>query len=108
MDRADARAGQHRDRRFGNIRQVNNDAIALPDLVSFQNIREPANVAMQLLISERAFLARLAFPNNGRLVAAMCGQMSIQTIFREIEFAADEPFRERRFPFEHFPPAFLP
>src|ERR1041384_2655163 len=63
---------------------------------------------MQLLIGERAFLTRFAFPNNRCLVPAMRRQMSIQTIFREIEFAADKPFRERRFPFEHFSPALLP
>ena len=34
--------------------------------------------------------------------------MPIQTIFRNVEFAADEPFRERRLPFEHFLPRRAP
>src|SRR4029434_1371522 len=34
--------------------------------------------------------------------------MPIQTIFRNIEFAADEPFRERRFPFEDLFPSRAP
>ena len=45
---------------------------------------------------------------NRRLVAAVVGEMPIQAIFGKIELAADEPFRERRLPFEHFSPALLP
>src|ERR1700730_6160980 len=99
---------QHRDRHFGNRRHINNDAIAFADLVSLEHVRETANLAMQLLISKCAFLAGLALPNDRRLVSAMRFEMSIQTIFGKIQFSADEPFRERRFPFEHFPPSLLP
>src|SRR5579864_5682005 len=63
---------------------------------------------MQLLISQRPLFAGLAFPNDRRLIPAMRCEMSIQTIFRDIEFAADKPLRERRFPFENFSPALLP
>ena len=34
--------------------------------------------------------------------------MAIQAIFGSIEFAADEPLREGRFPFKHFFPRGLP
>src|ERR1700730_7130342 len=65
---------------------------------------------MQLLISERAFVARFALPDDCRLVPpkAFGAQMSIQTIFRNVEFAADEPLRERRLPFENLFPSAAP
>src|SRR6266702_1951483 len=79
-------------------------AIARLDFVSFQDIRETANFAMQLLVGERAFIARFALPDNCRLVPARPSQMPIQTIFRDVEFAAHEPLREWCFPFENFFP----
>ena len=108
MHRADTRTGQHGNGDFGGRRHVNDDAIAFADLVSFQDVREAANLAMQLLVSERALLARFAFPQDRRLVAAVCKQMSIQTVFGKIELASDEPFREGRFPFEDFAPSLAP
>src|SRR5207302_5278312 len=78
MYRADARAGQHRDGRFWNRRQVNDDAVALVDLVPLQHIRESANLMMKLLISQCAPVARLTFPENRRFVSARAGKMSIQ------------------------------
>ena len=108
MHRADARAGQHGDRRFGNHRQINNDAIAFVDLVSLQHIGEPANFVMQLLISQRPFLARLAFPDDGRFVPARAVEMSIQAILGDVQFSADEPFGERRFPLQDFFPRRAP
>src|SRR5262245_14376915 len=104
MHRADSRAGQHRDRRLGNVRQINDDAIAFFDVVPFQHIRETADFAMQLLISESALVAGFAFPNYCRLVTTRAGKMPIQTIFRNVEFAAREPFRERWCPFEDLLP----
>src|SRR5260370_36446461 len=100
--RPDARTSQHRDRSFWNGRQINNTAIALADVVSLQTVREPAHFAMQLLISKRSLFARLAFPQNCGLVAAVCDEMSIQAVLGKIEFSADEPFRKRRFPFQDF------
>ena len=68
MHRADPRAGQHGNRGLGNIWQINDDPISFFDVVSFQHVCETANFAMQLLVSEGAFVAWFAFPNNRRLV----------------------------------------
>src|SRR5205085_21535 len=76
--------------------------------VSLQNVREPANFAMQLLIGQRAFLSRLPFPQNCRLIAAVGGKVSIQTILGKIDLSADEPFRKWGLPFQNFPPRSLP
>ena len=35
-------------------------------------------------------------------------EMPVETILGNVQFPADEPFGERRFPFEHFFPALLP
>ena len=108
MHRADARARQHCDCCFRNIWQINNDAIALFDLVPLQNVRKSANVAMQLLVSEGTLVARFALPNNCRFVPSRPSQMPIQTIFRDVEFAVYEPLREWRFPFQNFFPRCAP
>ena len=63
---------------------------------------------MQLLIGERSFVARFAFPENRGLVSVRPGQVPIETILRDVQFPADKPFRERRLPFQNFLPALLP
>jgi len=108
MHRANSRAGQHGNRGLGNIRQINKDAVAPFDVVALQHIRETANFAMELLVRERAFFARFALPDDGRLVSPRTGQVTVETIFRDVEFAADEPLGERRFPFHHFLPSGTP
>ena len=55
---------------------------------------------MQLLICERALVAGFAFPNYCGLIPTRPGEMPVQTIFRNVQFPAHEPFRERRLPFE--------
>ena len=51
---------------------------------------------------ERALVARLAFPDNCRLVSTRPAQMPIETILRDVEFPADEPLRKWRLPVENF------
>src|SRR5438034_6896548 len=63
---------------------------------------------MQLLVGQRASITRFTFPDNRRLVPARPGQMSIETIFRDVEFSPDEPLRERRLPFEDLFPSCAP
>ena len=108
MHRTDPRAGEHGNRGLRNIWEINDDAIAFFYAVSFQHIREAANFTMQLLIGKRTFIARFAFPDNCCLVSVRPSQMPIQAIFRDVEFASDEPLRERRFPFEHLIPSCAP
>ena len=70
VHRADARAGQHRDRQLGNQRQVDRDAIAFPDAERSKDVRELTDLAIELPVGQRAPIAGLAFPDDGRLVAA--------------------------------------
>jgi hypothetical protein len=108
MHRTDPRAGEHGDGGLRNIREINDDTIAFFYVVSFQDIREAANFPMELLIGKRTFVAGFAFPDNCRFVPARPSQMPIQAVFRNVQFASDEPLREWRFPFEHRFPSCAP
>ena len=108
VHRADPRAGQHGDRRFRNRRHIDDDAVAFADSVSLQDVREAADIAMQLLVGQRAFFARFAFPEDRRLVSVRPVEMPVEAILGDVQFPADEPFRERRLPFEHLFPRLLP
>ena len=78
------------------------------DMVPLQNIGELAHFSMQLLVSESHFVPGFAFPDQGRFIPCRPGQMPVETVLRNIQFAADEPLRERLFPFENRLPLFLP
>ena len=114
MNRADPRAGQHRNRRLGNHRQVNNDAIAFFDSVTLEDVREQANLAMQLFVGVGALLAdfsrarRLAFPDQRRFIRGGSAQMFIEAVVADIELAADEPFCVGHFPLQDFFPGGKP
>ena len=77
MHGTDPRAGEHGDRGFRNIWEINDDTIGFFYFVSLQDIREAANFAMQLLISKGTLVAGFAFPDNCRLVPARPSQMPI-------------------------------
>ena len=52
VDRADARAGEHRVGRLRDHRQIDGDAIALLDVAVAQDIGEPADLVVQLLVGD--------------------------------------------------------
>ena len=108
MDCADPRACEHCNCRLRNGGQINNHAIAFFDFVALQYVGEAANFVMKLLIGKRAFFAGFTLPQNRGLVPAMAGQMPIQAVLANIQFSADEPFRERRLPIENFLPVRSP
>ena len=68
VNRADARAREHRDRELGNQRQVDRDAIAALDAERLQHVRELADLPVQIEVGQRAAIAGLAFPDERRLV----------------------------------------
>ncbi len=105
---ADARAGQHRDRQLGNHAHVDGDAIALFDAQRLQHVRAFGDFAQQLLIGERARIARLAFPQDRGFILAPGGDVTVQAVVRNVQLAAQEPFGERQLPFEHAVPGLEP
>ena len=63
---------------------------------------------MELLIGERALIARLTFPDEGSFVASPRCKMPVQTVVRDVELATHEPFRVRRRPLQNRVPLLKP
>ena len=102
VNRTDAGAGQHRNDRLGDHRQVERHAIAGTHTHVFKNMRETAYVEMQLFVSNRADIARLAFEDQCSLVLARGAKMAVETVLRDVQFATGEPLRMRGVPLEDF------
>ena len=108
VDRPDPSAGQHRDRQLRDHRHVQRHAVAGLHSEFLQNIRELANFAMQILISQHARVARFALPDDRSLVLVGAEQMPVEAVVRQIEFATDKPFRVRHRSVEHLVPLLEP
>src|SRR6185369_526605 len=108
MRGADACAREHRDRKLGNQRHVERDAIATLNVCMLQYVCKLADFRVQLLISKRARFAGFAFPDECRFVASPGGEMTVETVVRDIDLAADEPLCMRRIPLQHGVPLFEP
>src|SRR3954463_13076089 len=110
MHRANARAGEHRDRRFWNHRQINDDTVAAMDAIAFEHVREAADLTVELLVREYALFAGmavtrwLAFPHERRFVCRWLVEPLVETVVTDVEFAAYEPLRVRHFPFQYLLP----
>jgi hypothetical protein len=90
MNGADARASLHRDNGLGDQRHVNDHAIATPYTLRLERIGELTHVLMELCVGQLAYVAGLAFENDGNLVAA-ARQVHIQTIVRDVQLAVGKP-----------------
>jgi hypothetical protein len=91
VDGAEACAGQHRDRRLGDHRQVDRDAVALADAEPLEGVGEAAHVAVQLAVADAAaFLRVVAFPQDRGLFAAL-GEVPIEAVGRDVELAIAVP-----------------
>ena len=95
VDRADARAGVHRDDGFRRHRHVDDDAVARLHAVREQRIGEAAHVGVQLAVGHVAHVARLAHEGDRGLVAALL-EMHVEAVVGDVELAVDEPAVVRR------------
>jgi len=91
----DACAGLHRDHRFRDHRQVDDDAIALADALRLERVREAAHLAVQLAIGQIARVAGLTLESDRDLVAALL-EVHVQAVVRHVEHAVREPPVVRR------------
>jgi hypothetical protein len=101
VNEADARAGQHGDDLFRNLRQVNRDSVAFSETQRFECVGATIDLTQQFRIGEDAFLAVLADPYDCDLVAAPGVRVAIQAVVGDIAGRAHEPFRPGIVPFEH-------
>src|SRR2546423_129975 len=104
MDGTNSRTGEHRHGGFGNQRQVDRDAIALSYSQLPENVPKLLHLAVQISVRQSAAVTRLSFPDQSGLVCPTPGDMSIDTIRGDVEFATKEPFRMGWLPFENFVP----
>ena len=98
---ANACAGQHRDRRLGDHRQVDRHTIALLHAECLQRVGAAPDLLAQLPVGVHAAIAGLAFPDDRRLVAPRTAEVPVDTIGGDVELATAEPLRVRGRPFKH-------
>ena len=96
MDRADARARQHREHRLGNHRHVDQDAVAEADAERDQHRRHALDFAMQLAEGVDALLAGLGRDVDQRLLGGARDEVAVDGVVAEVRRGADEPANERR------------
>jgi hypothetical protein len=84
VNRSNSGAGQHRDDGLRNQRHVDQNAVAFFNAIALEDISKDADFAMELMIGQRAALAGLTFPNDGRLVAARSVEMAIEAVLRGV------------------------
>src|SRR5262249_15780574 len=78
MSGADPGASEHGDREFGHHAHVDHHTVPCLNAQFLQNIPELADFAVKLLISESTDFARLAFPDESRLVLVPGGEMAVK------------------------------
>ncbi|CAB4813776.1 unannotated protein [freshwater metagenome] len=98
MCSADTRARQHRDGGLGDHRHIDVDAVTLDDSEALEHICEPLCLVEQLRIGHRAGVAWFALEMERNLVAFTGQHMTVEAVVAHVQFAADEPLRERKIP----------
>ena len=110
VDRAEARAGEHRHHRLGDHRHVDEDAVALLDAPPAERAREARHRVAQLGVGEHRHRAGDgAVVDERALLAAPAVDMEVERVVAGVQGAADEPAVEGRVPVvEDAIPALLP
>jgi hypothetical protein len=92
MDRADARAGIHREQRFRHHRHVEDDAVALGDAEVLQDRGERLHFAQKLRISDDALRAGdRRVVDDRRLIGAATLHVAVDRVVAGVARGAGEP-----------------
>ena len=106
VGRPDPGAGEHRDRKLRDHRQVDRHPVALLDPEAAQNVGEAADLPVEVGVGQGLFVPRLAFPEDRRTIPAPPRQVPVQAVDARVQLSADEPAGEGRLPVEDLvPPA---
>ncbi len=92
MNRADARAGEHRCSGLGDHRHVDHDAVAALDAALLQEVRYSAGLFVEIAIGPALAVTRLIGLEDQRGAIAMLRKVPVEAIDREIELAVRIPF----------------
>ena len=97
VDRAEARAREHRDHRLGHHRHVDDHAVALLDALGRERAGEARDLVAQLAVGERRPRARDGRVVDQReLVGATALDVPVERVVAGVQPAAGEPAVERR------------
>ena len=96
MNGADPRTRQHRKRRFGDHRHVNQHPVALAHALRLQRRGEAVHFGVQFAERVTAIVSGLGRDVDQRLLVTTRGEMTIDGVMTNVGAAADEPFGERR------------
>ena len=82
---AHAVTGEHGVGGFGDHWHVKNDAVAALDAKGFVDVRQLADVAVQITVGDvlRRLCRAVRFPDDGRLVAAS-GKVAVNAVGRDV------------------------
>ncbi|MDT4823214.1 hypothetical protein FQZ97_564350 [compost metagenome] len=106
---AQARAGLHGHHGFDRHRHVDDGAVALLVAQRGNAVGEAAHAGQQFAIGHLVDLAIVGFEEDGGLVGIAVGQVHVQAVGRDVEFAVAEPAVERGVGFvEHLRERFGP
>jgi hypothetical protein len=95
VDRAQARAGEHREDGLGDHRHVDHHGVALADAQLGQRVGDLVDLALEVGIGDRAGVALVALEVDRDAVAVAGLDVAVDAVVGDIELAADEPLGER-------------
>ncbi len=93
VDGADPRDGQRGDGGLRRHRQEDADPVSLAHSQRLQRVGQAVDLARELGVGERARLAVVALPGDGRPGAAAGIQVAVDAVVGEVQTAAWEPLR---------------
>ena len=96
VGQAETCAREHRDERLGNHRHIDGDAVAGDQADRGEVVGRLGYLVLELAVGEVTRVAGFADPMDGDAVALARGDVAVDAVDRDVEFAADEPLRERR------------
>ncbi len=106
---AEAGAGEHRDDRLRDHRQVDRDPVSGLDPEFGECVRRLRHLGEELGIRQRPGVPGLAFEVDGHPVAVAGEDMPVEAVVRDVELSVGEPLGERRVrPVEHLGEVVLP
>ena len=106
--RADAGAGEHRDRQLRNHRHVDGDAIAAPHTELLNALAARFTSSKRSSVGDDLAVSRLALPVEGDLVTAPGIDVAIEAVYGDIELATVEPLGEGGIPLQDSVPGAIP
>ena len=95
VGQAEACAREHRDERLGDHRHVDGHAVAGDQADRGEVVGSLGHLVLELAVGEVTRIAGLADPVDRDAVALARGDVAVDAVDRNVEFASDEPLRER-------------